>query len=113
MDLLNLDEVAVKRRTVTLGGTAYAVKDMTVEDFIEATKEAKAIEANKDDAVASLESTVRMIKRTIPEMTEATIRGMSFDRLTLIVRFINGELEAEASKAEVAPAGEPGKSSEA
>jgi hypothetical protein len=106
MKMLNLDALASKSaRGITLFGVDYPVKQMTVQDFIEANKEAELIEAVKGDASASLEATIRMLKRTIPTLPETEVRNMSLELLGFLVQFINGELEAEYAKSETPDTG--------
>lgn len=105
MDVLNLDSLApAKTQTLVLDGVTHTLKSMSVEDFIVATREAKQLEAVKDDPVAWVESTVRFITRSFPTLDEARVRKLDMAEMWLITKFINGELEAEAAKA--APEGD-------
>lgn len=110
MKVLNLDALAAKSsKTVELGGRTYAVKEMTVEDFITANNEAKDLESKVGDPAEWVGSTVRFITRSIPEMTEKTVRKLSVEQMAVLVKFINGELAAEAENAasETSPVGKP------
>lgn len=100
MQILNLDALAKQEKVVTLGGVDYPVKEMSVDDFITANKEAKVLEENKDDTVQWVESTVRFITRAIPSMSSEMIRAMSLERMGIIVKFINGELVQELENAQ-------------
>lgn len=95
MDILNLDNLAKKTKTLMLGGKEYAIKDMSVQDFIEANIDAKKLQGA--DMVQNLEATVRHIKRSIPDMPEEVIRGLSLEHMATVVKFLNGELEKEAA----------------
>jgi hypothetical protein len=101
MQILNLDDLARRSKEVRLGGRTYAVKDMTVETFIEANREADELEKaeKRGDAVETLEATVRFVKRSIPDMESQTIRDLSLEALGTLVKFLNGELEAQAAGA--------------
>lgn len=100
MKVLNLDALTKSpTRTLIIDGKEYAVNEMTVGDFIEAQKDTKLIEANKNDSQIWMEATVRFIQRAFPTMPVERIQKFTIEEMSIIVKFINGELEAEAVKA--------------
>ena len=103
MKTLNLDAFAAAVRTITLGGKSYNVVEMTVENFIETTKAADALAANTDATIADqIEATIAMIQRSVPDLTTAQLRGLNFDQLGTINKFLRGEFDGT----EAAPAPE-------
>jgi hypothetical protein len=97
-NLLDLDSLSKVEKSIILNGKEYAVKEMTVESFIAATKEAQEFAAKGDESiVANLEATCRMLRRTIPDLSEETIRSLDFNKLKVLVAFVQGEVE-EASE---------------
>jgi hypothetical protein len=110
MKFLNLDELAVTNRTVTIGGKDYPVQEMSVGNFIETSKETESLKAKGDVSVSeNMESTITMIKRFIPTLDDSVARAMNMKQLGTLMRFIRGELDEdkEAAPAEGESAGEP------
>lgn len=100
MKLLNIDELSKVTRTLTLGGVEHAVLEMSVENFIETSREAEKL--GKDAGLPEqIESSVRMIVRWVPTLKEEQLRKLTMTQLGMILKFINGELDEEA-KAEAA-----------
>lgn len=93
---LNLDNLVKERRTITVGGTTYAVVDMTVENYIATTKRAQDLGDNPSD-VDQMESYVDLISRFVPEFDVQTIRSLSVEQLTTILKFVNGQFDEEKS----------------
>jgi hypothetical protein len=90
---LNLDEVAAPQKTVKIAGNEYQVIDMTVENFIETTRLSQSgIEVTAD---VQFEQAVKMLSRYIPDAPEAVLRGLTFQKLEVLMKFVTGELEAE------------------
>jgi hypothetical protein len=89
--LLNLNQLAQKEvREVQIGDTTYAIKEMSVEDFIETTKVAEEMSAEASYA-KQLEATVKLVKRSIPEIDAGLLMGLSLDQLRALTAFIRGE----------------------
>ena len=97
-EFLNLDDVAPPSRFVTIGGEKYAVLDMTVENFIETTRAQKDIEDQPEEV--KMEKTIEMLARFIPDAGDAVLRKLTFEKLNVLVAFVNGNLEREASDKE-------------
>lgn len=99
MEILNLDDLAKQERKLVLAGKDHFIVEMSVEDFIEATKEAKALEGQTERDVASnMGASIKHITRVIPTLTDAELRKLSVRQLLAIVQFINGKLDEEAMK---------------
>lgn len=114
MKVLNLDDFAKVTRSVTFGGKTYAVHEMSVDDFIATTRETEQLK-DSTSFVDQIELTVSIAKRSIPDMSEATIRGLRLEQLVTLSKFLRNELteagEAGKENAEQAAAaeGEAGK----
>lgn len=98
---LNLDDIAPPLKTVTIAGIKYDVLDMTVENFIETNR---ANKLNKDlDPAEQFDQAVKMLTRFIPTIPEATLRGLNFEKINVLMKFATGELNQEQDKAEPEP----------
>lgn len=100
MKVLNLDDLAKTTRTLTLDGVQHEVLDMTVGAFIEATKNEEKMK--KASLADQFENAVKMVHERVPTLSEERLKKLNFDRLTIILKFITGELDGE-QKAEEAP----------
>lgn len=95
---LNLDEIAAPEKTVKIGGKEYQVLDMTVENFIETTRATQSgKEATPDE---QFEQAVKMLSRYIPDAPVETFKRLTFEKLNVLMKFVTGELEAEAGSTE-------------
>ncbi len=103
--MLNLDEFAKPKKSVTFRGKTYEVNDMTVEVFVQLTAASAKI---SDDAsfADQLKATLEMIKLYIPTMEQETLDSMSFDQVTVLAQFVRGEVAAAEEGAPVAEAPE-------
>jgi hypothetical protein len=100
MKTLNLDELAQVTRTVHLNGEDHAVKEMSVQDFVAATQEARKLEAaGGGGLVENLDASIKHLNRVLPTIPEAVLRALSMRQVAVLVSFVNGALEEEASKA--------------
>ena len=89
--LLNLNELSGKeRRQVAIGETTYDIKEMSVEDFIETTRVAEAMQ-NETSYAVQLAETCKLIKRAIPNIEDKVLMGLSLDQLRGLTAFIRGE----------------------
>lgn len=96
MKTLNLDSIAAVTRTLTLGGQTYDVKEMTVENFIETTKEAQKLEEKGSVTFADqIEATIGMIVRSVPGCPVEKLRGLSIEQLITVSKFLRGELDGD------------------
>ena len=106
MKILNIDALAKATRSITLGGVTHEIKEMTVENFIETTKQAEALEKEGGATFSDqIEATISMIKRSIPTIEEAQLRALSIEQLVMVSKFLRGELDGE----EVAEEGDEAK----
>ena len=89
--VLNLDELTTaETRELVIGGKTYAIKEMSVEDFIETTRVAEMLESEPSFA-KQMEATVRLLKRSIPDLPEAMLKAMSVEQLKALTSFVRGE----------------------
>lgn len=97
VEVLNLDDFAKIKKVVKLHGKDYSVEEMSVEDFIEVSREAKRLEAlgERLDEVGQVEAMIKLIRQAIPSLPEETARKLKVPQLAVLIRFINGELQAE------------------
>jgi ABC-type multidrug transport system ATPase subunit len=99
MEVLNLDDFTKQARTITMNGKSHEVIDMTVEDYIETSKaieEMKKVEAVSDaDQVLHA---VGMISRRVPTLNKDDLKKLSMAKLSMIMKFIQGELDEEAKE---------------
>lgn len=99
--ILNIDSFAKDERSVKLGGVEYTIVEMTVENFIETSKQAASLE--DASLVDQIEATIVMIMRSIPTVPEATLRGIKLEHLQTIVAFIRGDHLVEGVEDTEAP----------
>ncbi len=100
--ILNIDSFAKDERSVKLGGVEYPIVEMTVENFIETSKQAAALE--EATLVEQIEATIVMIMRSIPTVPEATLRAIKLEHLQTIIAFIRGDHLVEGVEDTDAPA---------
>jgi hypothetical protein len=92
--ILNLDDLAKIEKTICIAGQEYPVVEMSVADFIDATKDAEALVKSGDDGtITNLEATIRMLRRSIPSLPEEKIRALSLGQLKVLIAFVQGEIE--------------------
>lgn len=96
MKTLNLDSLAKTERTLTLGGETYPVIEMTVENFIQTTRQAQKLEEEGKTTFADqIEATVEMISRSVPKCPVEKLRALSIDQLITVSKFLRGEFDGE------------------
>jgi hypothetical protein len=117
--MLNLDEVAAStERVLTIKGVTYAMKPMSVADFIEYTSatQAEQLKATKTKAKAKtsdkpkpaleksikdiMETFIEMVTKSFPTLPDEIVRGLTLDQLNAIVSFARGEQDPEAEEEE-------------
>ncbi len=87
---LNLDKLASKEtRELVLFGDTYQVREMSVESFIETTRVAEKLEKETSFA-KQVETTIDLIKRSIPDVSRETLMQMSIEQLRAVSAFIRG-----------------------
>jgi hypothetical protein len=101
MKTLNLDALAKVELTVTLNGKDHQVKEMGVDDFIQASAEAEAMKSLDGDSLKeNISATIKHLHRVLPTIPETEIRALSVSQLAALVAFVNGTLEDEKHKGE-------------
>jgi hypothetical protein len=100
MKALNLDVLAKEHRTVTVGGEVYPIIEMTVENFIETSKQEQKINEKSSD-VERVEGYIGMISRSIPSMEMKTLRSLPMEHLAVLMQFINGVYKPEEESEEI------------
>lgn len=80
-------------RTLTIGGVAYPVIEMTVDNFIETTKEAARLEKEGASMAEQIDAMVSMISRSIPTVPETELRKLSLIKLGIVVNFLQGKMD--------------------
>lgn len=106
--ILNLDKLAPKEtRELQLGGKTYQVREMSVEDFIETSRMADAL-ANETNFEKQMEASFKLIKRSIPDIDMALLRGLNLEQLAAVSKFARGE-EVITDDDPIAGTGERGK----
>ena len=89
--ILNLDSFVTNERSVKLNGVDYPVLEMSVESFIETTRQAQKMIKEEAGIVEQVEATVDMIRRSVPTLPEEIIRQMPLEHMQTIVGFIRGD----------------------
>lgn len=93
MKVLNLDALAKQERQLTIKGTSYPVKEMTVKMFVEITKIAEAVEAKKNKTFADvLTSTTKIVQLSVPTLPSEVLDDLNLEELAFISKFLRGEL---------------------
>ncbi|MGN8188658.1 hypothetical protein ACTJLD_21980 [Burkholderia sp. 22088] len=103
--ILDLDNLPTSQpqRQITLGGKSYAVRDMTVEMFIDAQQAAKRLEG-ETDILKQLDETIVAIMRAVPDVPEAELRKLTFEKLSVVGAFIRGMFDPDQADVEAAVA---------
>ena len=110
--VLNLDEVLVTdARELVLGGTTYVVKEMSVEDYIDATSTGERIKVDPTNIDLQMRETARLIARQVDGLKEATLMKLPLEKLYAIPEYVRGvdpekiiqKANAEASAEDASP----------
>ncbi|RQT26053.1 hypothetical protein [Burkholderia contaminans] len=111
--ILDLDNLPTSQpqRQITLGGKSYAVQDMTVEMFIDAQQAAKRLEG-ETDILKQLDETIAAIMRAVPDVPEAELRKLTFEKLSVVGAFIRGMFDPDQADVEAAVAAATAESGE-
>jgi hypothetical protein len=89
--LLNLNQLSAKEtREVQIGAKTYLVKEMSVEDFIETTRVAEAME-HEPSYAKQLKATIDLIQRSIPTIETSVLVSLSLEQLKGLAAFTRGE----------------------
>lgn len=102
MKVLNLDSLAKPKKTVTLFGTQYIVKEMTVADFIEVAQAAADYEQGDEDAPITpkvlldrFQNSLNAVKRALPDVPDEVLRRMTVEQMGVLNRFLRDEFADE------------------
>lgn len=105
--MLNLDELETPTKVLRLNGREHTMRDMTVQEFIDASAEAKrarerAAEQTVDEQVAEV---VDQIAKAFPTLGEDELAALPLPKLTALLEFtikppeaIAAEVEAQAKQ---------------
>lgn len=103
MKILNIDAFAQPKRELIIFGETYAVRDDSVQSYIDSLKMADELEANKDRTpVQQLELSIKAVMHAIPDLPVEAARKLNMTQLTMIMSFVRGEMDEKVA----APAGE-------
>jgi hypothetical protein len=99
--ILNLDTLPTKspKRAITLGGVAYDVQEMSVEDFIETNLAAERLEADNNPKTQMAEM-VASVRRAVPTVPEAELNKLPLEKLGILVAFIRGIFDPDKTDVE-------------
>jgi len=93
---LNLDEIeAPVVKSVQIAGKKYAMKPVSVSDYVRSIKLMDGVDENKDPEKV-IDIMVETIMIAFPEIEEQTVRDLSMDKLRALTEFLNSEAEEEA-----------------
>ena len=96
MKVLNIDSITAEvSRTITIKGVSHPVIEMTVENFVDTTKQAERLEKEDAGIVEQVQATADSILRSVPSLDKKELYAMSLKQLGVIYRFISGEDEFE------------------
>lgn len=94
MKVLNLDAFVTPKRFLKIGGIEYGVRETSVQDFVDAMAAAEVLEKGGElTPRQSFESSLKLIKNSIPELPEAVIASLPLEAVVTVLKFIRGELD--------------------
>jgi hypothetical protein len=89
--IFNVDDLSPKaERELVLGGKTYALKGLTVEDFIKTTEMAKALDKKDATLAEQFELTIGVILERVPGLPREALLPLSLDQLQATVAFVRG-----------------------
>lgn len=98
--ILNLDSVKpAEERVLQLNGREHVMKPMSVGDFIENSRTARAQEATPDPAV-EFETVLGMVARAFPTIADDELRALTFAQLNTILSWSETPVDPAAQSAE-------------
>lgn len=104
--LLNLDELAVVKRVVLLGGKEYRVAEQTVGQMATRLQLTKHLDTSKaEDFIEMMRLTAQNI---LPDAPEEVISNMTSEQITRLIQFINDQELNEAAERMAEEADEAG-----
>src|SRR5210317_2563167 len=106
---LDLDALATKEIIrIKLNGKDHEMKQMTVEDFVWATKEAEIRDGDETDPSKMINMMIEVLGRQFPTIEDQEFRSMGFDKLAALLDFTR-KIASEGSEEVVAEAAAEGK----
>lgn len=101
MQVLNLDDIApAVLKTVKLAGKEYEVREMSVADFIAASREAEALRGKETTFAEDLEQWCKFINRVIPDLSVETLQALGASKVLRIVDFVMAEVKSQGENPE-------------
>ena len=97
MKILNLDKLATAHqgRELIMGGIAYPVVPMSVNNFVETTNAIDRLSQGNASPAEQIIATVDMICRSVPTLPRDGLQNYPLETLTPIAAFVRGEDVAE------------------
>lgn len=106
---LDLDALAPKEVVrIKLNNKEHEMKEMSVEDFVWATKEAEMREGDENDPAKMLDMMLDILTRQFPSVTRDEFKAMGFNKLSALLDFTRS-LATDGSEAAIAEAAAEGK----
>lgn len=96
--VLNLDALTKEQRFVVLGGVKHLIREMSVEDFIEITRESDRIEKEGVSLEGQIDAMIAVIMRRVPTIDDRTLRSLSLTNLRVLADFVSGQMPEGASE---------------
>ena len=105
-DVLNLDDIQPLRKVIEHLGVRYEMREVTVSEFIESSRQAKAMEEERikqgKDITPDefLERMVEMVKQGFPDIPDEVLNKMGMAKLSAVFAFIinDGSKRQEAAE---------------
>lgn len=96
--MLNLDEIQTEEKVLKLKGQEHTMKEMSVEDFIELTKETEKYESGVETMSMSeqMEKLVDMVLKAFPTCPRQDLMEQKLDMLTVIMKFVRSDMAPDA-----------------
>lgn len=88
--ILDLDELETPEFALKLGGKEHVMNELTVEDFIQNTRELAKLRESTDEA-EHFEAYVRMIGRMFPTIQKEDLMKLKLSQLGRIMQWIQEE----------------------
>tara|TARA_B100002049_G_scaffold236882_1_gene225023 strand:- start:2599 stop:2958 length:360 start_codon:yes stop_codon:yes gene_type:complete len=98
--ILNLDEVAPPARSVKFQGVSYAIKAMTLAEFIEVSRQADAMKGKEITQSQVAEQARESITRVMPDMPLEVVESLTFEQIAAISSFIQQTADMVAEQGE-------------
>lgn len=109
MKYLNVDDLAPEQKVLKLKGKEYQMKEASVADFIEMTRDLEGKDTKKPETVSQqIEFLVVMVQKAFPTCPVEELNCLTLQQLTAIINFARDEMaptEAAASETAVAEGG--------